>query len=198
MASEAGHDGNFEVVFLGKRAGLPADSKLEPSDIDYELVHYFHENDSRDRQWVGGQNIAFRGRSEKICQLTGGSDEETFQPTTNNTANRFNLGATDLGYPVDDDTALSLYFGDSRDSQLGGLPSEWGWDDAVGISTDTSPPTATNCLHIVVPMDSAAFAKLKVTQAMPTPLEPRFYQGLFQCAIQWLHGGNHYLRLFLD
>jgi hypothetical protein len=173
-----GSHGNFELVVLGEAAAAPPDSQVEGGFTDYNLVHYYHVNSSPTNSWVRGQDVTFRGRSEKVCQLTGHIDRETFVLTTNDTADRFDLGFTDLGYPVDDGSTLKLYFGDSRNKFNQGLPSEWSWDDTVGISTDTAPPTPINCLHISVPQAGGTTAKLVIDQ-LPEPPNPRLFQGLF-------------------
>ena len=120
--------------------------------------------------------ITYRGRSEKICQLTGGMDRETFVTTTNNTEFNSHLARTDLGYPVDDGTTLKLYFGDSRTGVGPLVPDEWGYDDTFGYSTDTVTPTPTRCLTMGVPKVGANFALLQVNQ---TPSHDRLFQGLF-------------------
>ncbi len=170
--------GNFEVVALsGAAPGLP-DSVVEGGVVDYTLSHFFHENNNPANAWGRGQAVTYRGRSEKICQLTGGADRETFAPTRNDTAGRFDLGKTDLGYPVDDGSTLKLYFGDSRNRAGGGLPSEWGWDDTVGISTQTTLPNPIDCVGMTVPISGQTFATLRVNQ-LPTPPNMRLFQGLF-------------------
>jgi hypothetical protein len=195
LGTDAGHLGNFEVVVLRENASLPQGTRLESRDTDFNLVHYYHKNDTPAAAWAPGQTVTYRGRSEKICQLTGSIDKETSEKTTNDTA-RFNLGATDLGYPVDDGTTLWLYFGDSRDAQGHGLPNEWAWDDAIGTSVDHVPPTPLSCLHMEVvtnPADNRSFDPLVVTQLEPTPPERRFFQGLFNVpASGFTVGGTAY------
>ena len=52
------------------------------------------------------------GPSEKVCQLTGQTDWGTNTLTTTQTQ-RFGLGGTDLGYPVEHNGRLALLFGDT-------------------------------------------------------------------------------------
>jgi len=163
---------NFEVVALAGHPTAPLDSRVDPNYFDYDLVHYFHNNANPTSTWFRGQIITYRGRSEKICQLTGSQDPQTLQSTTNDTAARYDLFGTDLGYPVDDGSALRMYFGDSRFGSIGGfVPDENTPDDAVGVSTDTVAPTVNQCLHMTVTPGSKPFARLVAS--------PAFKQGLF-------------------
>jgi len=99
LGTDAGHLGNFEVVVLRENASLPHGARLESGDIDFNLVHYYHINDTPAGAWLHGQTGNYRGRSEKICQLTGSFDKEILHNTANDTGGPFHLAATDLGYP---------------------------------------------------------------------------------------------------
>jgi hypothetical protein len=175
--------GRFDLVVLMDTAVAPPDSRVEGGWTDYELVHWFlHPSDSYVVPWTRAQNITYRGRSERICQLTGDVDVQTGALTRNNTAGKFNLGKTDLGYPVDDGQEIALYFGDSRDRRGIGATSERGRDDAVGFSYQRAVPSPTDCLAIdhvptyVDPLGELRFLPLEVL-ALPAP--PIFSQGLF-------------------
>jgi hypothetical protein len=165
---------NFEVLALAERAPLPPDSRIDPNYVDYNAVHYFHDNTNAANPWTRGPVVTYRGRAEKVCQLTGSQDPQTLQGTTNDTAARSNLDGTDLGYVVDNGTSMSMYFGDSRYDDINhAAPDETVNDDAVGVSTDTVAPTVTSCLHMNIVNKSGVndFARLTAT--------PGFKQGLF-------------------
>lgn len=170
--------GNFEVVALAEQARAPPDSKVEGGWADYHLVHYFHPNSSASGAWRRAQIVSYRGRSEKICQLTGDVDRETKGPTKNSTGRKAKLGKTDLGYPVDDGTTMTFYFGDSRDENGIGLRDEWAYDDAVATSRQTSLPSPGDCLEIQFVLSGDKFARLTVDQQQ-MPNTPRHFQGLF-------------------
>jgi hypothetical protein len=163
---------NFEVVALAERAPALPDSRVDPSYVDYNLVHYFHNNANAASPWVRGQVVTYRGRSEKVCQVTGSQDPQTLQTTTNDTAARSDLFGTDLGYPVDDGKTVHMYFGDSRFGSIDGFVADENTpDDAVGVSTDTVAPTVNRCLSLTVTPGAQPFARLVAN--------PPFKQGLF-------------------
>lgn len=93
------------------------------------------------------------GSSHKVCQLTGETDRQLNQPTVNQTATRFGLLATDLGYSFEHDGKLFLLFGDSFTSpRFNGMPNLLrdppriaDDNDAIAYSTDTS---IAQCLHL--------------------------------------------------
>ncbi|HYX68138.1 MAG TPA: DUF4185 domain-containing protein [Terriglobales bacterium] len=91
------------------------------------------------------------GASEKVCQLTGETDWQTGQPTAARTFSNFGLDAVDLGYPVEHDGKLILFFGDTWPPPHGGGPAgEIPPDDAVGVTLRSAPPTKEACLDIKI------------------------------------------------
>jgi hypothetical protein len=107
--------GNFEVVVEGERASVQVGAIVQGgAAIDQNLVHYFHDNSDVTLPWQRAQVVTFRGRSEKVCQLTGDFDKETLQPTTNETDLHYGVAAVDLGFPVESSDGLFFLFGDSR------------------------------------------------------------------------------------
>lgn len=195
IQSTFGDPGNFEVVALAEEAAESAGAQVAGGYTDYELVHYFHNNGDNNNPWRRGQIITHRARSEKVCQATGSYDRErggdpAVTNTTNDTAKRVNLSATDLGYPVDDGEALTVLFGDSRWGD-GGLraTSEWGYDDAVAVSRDTAAPTATNCLHLTFETDANGDFR-------PPRVQPDIMQGLFNVPSSGFAVGSQHYAIF--
>lgn len=89
--------------------------------------------------------------TEKVCQLTGDIDWETGKPTAARTLTNAGLDATDLGFPVEHDGRLLLFFGDSWPTGHGDGPNgEIPPDDAVGVTTRTALPDARDCLGLAV------------------------------------------------
>jgi hypothetical protein len=181
------------VVVLGEAAAEPPDSRVEGGVTDYHLVHYWHDNANVTSAWARAQTITYRGRSEKVCQVTGSWDKEYLAPTTNDTVATADLSATDLGYPVDDGTTLTMLYGDSRwgDGSLRAT-SETGYDDAVATSTDRTTPTMIDCLNMTVLADNGDFTPPKV-------VNPEIRQGLFNVPSSgFLAGGNMYGIFWTD
>ena len=48
--------------------------------------------------------------TERVCQLTGDTDWLTHAPTASQTGKRFGFLGTDLGYPVEHDNSMVLFF----------------------------------------------------------------------------------------
>ena len=177
-----GDSNNFEVVVPVERPSMPGGAVPLSSATDFNLVHFYHDNTNVNLAWTRAQNVTFRGRSEKVCQLTGSYDAERYAPTTNNTA-AFGMPAVDLGYPVDDGTTLRFLFGDVQYGE-GLTPPEGAPNDAVGYSLDTSPPTggvagalgASTCVHMGVNWNASLFGLPQVT---PPTVYPLISQGWF-------------------
>src|SRR5262249_18554929 len=107
------------------------------------------DNSDVNQPWRPGQIITFRGRSEKVCQLTGMMDREQHRLAPARTDAQ-GLWATDLGYPVDDGKQLSFLFGDSRPTGRHLPYPESPPDDAFAWTTDRDPPTTDRCLALAV------------------------------------------------
>ncbi|MGH3715147.1 MAG: DUF4185 domain-containing protein [Micromonosporaceae bacterium] len=183
----AGQHKNFEVVVLGGPAAEPPDSRVEGGWTDYQLEHIWHDNADITSPWRNGQTITYRGRSEKVCQLTGGFDREQLKTTTNDTANRGTMTGTDLGYPVDDGNQLTLFFGDSRPDD--GPVNEFRLDDAVAESNDTALPTMINCLDMALIADNNNYTPPKV-------YGPEIMQGLFNVPSSGFSAGGDLYGIF--
>jgi hypothetical protein len=198
QGSIGANGGNFELVALGGPADPPpGGARVRGGAADHPLVHWFHANASPTTPWTRAQDITYRGRSEKVCQLTSSLDRQTGLVPTNDTTNRFGLSSTDLGYPVDDGTTLRMYFGDSRDRLGMGALSERGIDDAVGISTDTVPPSYGQCLRMTVPSSMGRFTRLDVAER--NPVTDPFYQGVFNVPASGFRvGGTGYTIFVTD
>lgn len=97
--------------------------------------------------------------TERVCQLTADTDWLTGAATTSQSATRFGFLGTDLGYPVEHDNSMVLFFGDSRFSprQVTSQPDLPNTgpesvppDDAIGWVTTWSPPTPSRCLDLTI------------------------------------------------
>jgi hypothetical protein len=108
--------GNFEVALFA--GGQP--------------LHYWHDNGNVANKWQTGQVIAPQVRSQKVCQLTGGTDYQMESPTRSQSLSRYSVGGTDLGYPFEHDGRLYLLFGDTAGSVPDGR-------DSIAFSRDTDP-----------------------------------------------------------
>ncbi len=86
------------------------------------------------------------GSVQKVCQLTGETDRQFHTPTVNQTATRFGLEETDLGYSFEHNGKLFFLFGDSIPSPtFNGKPNGANDpprilddNDAIAFTTDTS------------------------------------------------------------
>ena len=92
--------------------------------------------------------------SKKVCQLTGQIDWDTGKDTTARTKSEFGFVGTDLGYPVEYNDKMVLFFGDSRfdpprPSWLSN-PETFFPDDAIGWVSTHTPPTKDGCLDLVI------------------------------------------------
>ena len=174
----SGSHGNFEVVVPGGRAPVPRDAIVAGGGaLDQDLVHYFHDNSDVTLPWQRAQTITFRGRSEKVCQLTGDFDIEQARPTTSLTLTNYGLGAGDLGYPVENGDRITFLFGDSRrDSQKppDNHPAEGPPDDSIGFTTDRTPPNRDQCLHLIVNSSGPPAPTF-----LPPVVSPAIDQGFF-------------------
>ncbi|MDH6118564.1 hypothetical protein ABH930_001565 [Kitasatospora sp. GAS204A] len=186
--------GNFEVVVPGPAAPEPPDdAQVAGGFSGNELQHWWHDNSDVNKPWQpGSQQIAYRGRSEKVCQLTGNVDSEQHTFTTNLTGLRANVQGTDLGYPVDDGSTLTLLFGDTHPAAIDD-DKESGYDDAVATSQDTTPPSYASCLHLTYP----------IMKTFPTPtyrpaivVNPSIYQGYFNVPSSGFVSGGHQYVIF--
>ena len=91
------------------------------------------------------------GETQKICQLTGDVDWETGRPTAARTLTNFGLDAVDLGYPVEHEGRLVLFFGDSWPPPHGNGPlADTIPDDSVGVTARTELPDPKTCLDLKV------------------------------------------------
>ncbi len=175
---KSGSHGNFEVAVEAERATLQPNAVIGGGGgFDQNLMHYWHDNSDVTLPWGRVQPITYRGRSEKVCQLSGSYDQEVEQPTTSNTY-QFGLTAVDLGYPVDNGRQLSFLFGDARVNgsvSLAPYP-ESGANDAFGWTTDTAAPTPDDCVHLTV-----ASRAITSSWTLPTPpiVSPPIDQGWF-------------------
>jgi len=115
------------------------------------------------------------GSSQKVCQLTGETDRELNQPTANQTASRFGLVSTDLGYSFEHNGSLFFLFGDSFASPtFDGKPNSFkdpprtpDDNDAIGFTTDQS---LSPCIKLNFITDSIGAYKNPVvlnTQGQP-------------------------------
>jgi len=156
--------GNFELV-------VPAPAQGGDSGPTSELVHFFKVNEPDGQPWQRAQTVTFHGRSEKVCQLTGDRDWESGLPTTALTQSRFDLGATDLGYPVEHQGRLALLFGDTWSTSHPHEGDEVSpADDAVGWITSRTPPTKSQCLDLQVNHATTPTTKIipaRVTGPLP-------------------------------
>lgn len=131
----AGGHGNFEVITgvadaNGCQTAAPC------------IRHHFHVNDDVGAPWQPGQVVAYTGRSQKVCQLTGATDREWDYPTVNRTT-EFGLWGTDLGQPVAHKGRVFYFFGDTVTTRP---PDQDNWNhDSYASSTDLTPE---NCLRL--------------------------------------------------
>jgi hypothetical protein len=179
VQSDYGNPGNLELLVLGGRAPVPAGSQVEGNVTDYRLLHYWHDSSNASAAWGLAGDVAYRGRSEKICQLTSTWDTERLAPTTNGTGGlAYSHWGTDLGAPIDDGTTLSLMFGDTHLNHTPIATDELVRDDDVVLqTTDTAAPTDTRCLQLKPVPNATTFTPADVTVGGAT--DPNFLQGFF-------------------
>lgn len=74
------------------------------------LEHWWHDNSDVNKPWQpGSQQIAYRGRSEKVCQLTGNVDAEQRMYTTNLSGVRANVNQYGSAVMTRYDPVLGVY-----------------------------------------------------------------------------------------
>jgi len=127
--------GNFEVAMLGGG----------------QLLHYWHDNSNVVNKWQSGQVIAPQSRSQKICQLTGGTDFQFEAPTKNQTLANYSVGGTDLGYPFEHNGSVYFLFGDTGGSVPDGR-------DSIAFSRDTDPEA---CPQLTFVADGKTFRPIQ-------------------------------------
>ncbi len=127
--------GNFEVALLS--AG--------------QLLHYWHDNGNPANKWQSGQVIAPQSRSQKVCQLTGGTDFQFEASTKSQSLAKYSVGGTDLGYPFEHDGSLYLLFGDTAGSVPDGR-------DSIAFTRDTDPEA---CPQLTWVADGAKFRPIQ-------------------------------------
>ncbi|WP_163507342.1 DUF4185 domain-containing protein [Fodinicola acaciae] len=193
IQTDFGSPGNLELVVLGPRAPVPDGAQVSGNATDYRLIHYWHDSSNPGAAWGQAQDIAYRGRSEKVCQQSGKWDLERLAPTVNGTSGlNYSEWATDLGYPVDDGTTLSLMFGDTHLNHTPISTDEKNSPDDVVLQTrQTTAPTDTNCLQLTpVPEGNT------VTPAIVTvngSRDTNFLQGFFNVPTSgFAAGGSTY------
>jgi len=111
--------GNFEVVTLHNQ----------------QIFHHFHDNSNVNNPWQQAQQITTQNRSQKVCQLTGGYDQEQEHTSVNQTSGRYQVYGTDLGYPFEHDGRVYFAFGDTGPNG----------EDSIAYTRDL---TADNCVHL--------------------------------------------------
>ena len=119
--------------------------------------------------------LSLVGRAEKICQLNGERDWASAQFTAARTMTNAGLDAGDLGYPVEHDGKLILFFGDSwPPHHPGGAAGEIPPDDALGIATRAQAPDPAGCIGLTIRTSAPkTFARTTVTGPV------RIHQGFF-------------------
>ncbi len=171
---KTGANGNFEVAVTAERAFVQPNAFVAGNPtVDQHLVHFFHDNSDAGLPWRRAQNIAFRGRSEKVCQLTGTWDKERIAPTT---TGALGIDSVDLGFPVDDGNKLTFLFGDAfpdlgHPGYLEDTP-----DDAIGVTMQAQPPTDGVCPAMTVNDIATTFG---VTIRQTPVVTPSIRQGYF-------------------
>ena len=136
---------------------------------------------------AGAASLTLVGSSAKICQLTGDTDWLTSQPTAAQTNTRYRLYAVDLGFPVDSGHGpLYFLFGDAWYATTGNpIPP----DDALGLTTRTSPPDNETCLDLKLVSSAPG------TYAHPT-VTPAILQGSFNVPTGGVFVGETFYAFF--
>ena len=108
--------------------------------------------------------------SEKVCQLTGDKDWETGADTTARTKSVFGFVGTDLGYPVEYNNKMVLFFGDSRFDPprpvWASNPETFLPDDAIGWVSTHTPPSKDGCLDLVINPKSPVVGPPAINQGL--------------------------------
>ncbi len=109
--------------------------------------------------------VSLVGQSAKICQLDGETDWASGKPTAAQTLTNAGMQGGDLGYPVEHKGKLLFFFGDSwPPMHPGGAAGEIPPDDAIGITTRTQTPDASECVGMKVRTSKPkTFARVTVT-----------------------------------
>ncbi|MCB0665229.1 MAG: DUF4185 domain-containing protein, partial [Saprospiraceae bacterium] len=94
---------------------------------------------------VSGQEnpevVYIRASTEKIAQIVGDHDNETDQPTQNQTLSRYNLWGTDLGIPFQHKNKIYMLFGDVPGSDR----------DPIAYTEDDDPEDGLDLTFITTP-----------------------------------------------
>lgn len=196
---------NFEMVALvdlnlkEPQDHFPADAMPGPGagGPEFMLKQFYQDNSGDDpsRPWKQAQEITYRDRSDKVCQVTGQQDRETGRPTAaSGSAQHADVYGTDLGYPVDDGTTLRLFFGDTWDGPAhNAASSEDGQDDTILDTNSTAAPSPENCLQ-------GARWEQQPPGGFKTPrVSPPIPQGLFNVPSSgFTVGADRYLIFWTD
>jgi hypothetical protein len=159
FSTQIGGWGNLEAVALEQNNFNPA----APT-----LVHYWHDSAQLDSDWHRGRDIAYTGRSQKVCQLTGALDRE-YQSAAPNAATQYGVEQTDLGFPVSQDPTAPLQhqyllFGDTGPRWEG--EDEIAPNDSVGY-TDDAQVQVGKCPHLSFVAQNGSFVSPTVLPAIP-------------------------------
>ena len=116
-----------------------------------------------------GKTLSFDA-SKKVCQLTGETDWDTGEATTARTQSAFGFVGTDLGYPVEHNNRMALFFGDSRFEPPrkvdASYPESGPPDDAIGWVSTHTPPTKDRCLDLTINPKSPAVGPPTINQGL--------------------------------
>lgn len=196
IQTDFGDPGNLELVVLGPQAPEPAGSRVEGDVTDYRLIHYWHDSTKPTAAWGQAQDVTYRGRSEKVCQASGKWDLERVAPTVNGTSGLgYTEWATDLGYPVDDGTTMTLLFGDTHLNHTPIATDEKIRDDDVVLQTQqTAAPTPTQCLQLSPVPGGTTLTPADVTVDGVT--DANFLQGFFNVPTSGFHANGSMYAAF--
>ncbi len=174
----AGEHGNFEVLAL---VADPAGCHTAAPCVR----HFFHVNDDVNNPWSPGYVVAYTGRSQRICQLTGDDDRERGYKTLNRT-HAFGVWGTDLGIVTEHLGRTYYFFGDTVDTRTDSSVDLGG--DTYAYSYDSYPE---DCLQLEFVRENTNFWKSLIVpgvsmEAMEVPT------GAFSA------NGNLYLFVMTD
>lgn len=142
------------------------------SDYPCVIHHYWVPDDTP--EWEPGLVVAVTGRSQKICQLTGGVDKQWGYETLNRTTDVYVTG-TDLGIPIvhrhasPDRGPLYFFFGDSPPPNLEDDPEDRSspYPECIGKGCDSYASTGDiepeDCVGLSFVTDGVAFRRLDIT-----------------------------------